>query len=208
VDGRVLLCVAVLGSWPELASADEKELEPRTALELDGQLGYGDGPHTGGVTAAAFARARWNWITAGCGMELSSAVFTSVLSASAVGGVTFPLGIARFDFLGEIGGHAYHGVGSNFLTDDPGAGAILPFAGVRAALLARIHRNGQGHRVWLGVSGAYGRDLARTTREYSYRRQGTDWFTGEPYDERVRTHVDIGQTRYSLLASMGVTLPL
>jgi hypothetical protein len=197
-----------MGAWPELATADERELEPRSALELEGQLGYADGDHTGGVTAAAFARARWRWITAGCGVELSSALFTSVASASAVGGVTIPLGILRFDLLGELGGRAYQGVGSNFLSDDPGAGAILPFAGVRAAWLARIHRSRQGNHVWLGVSGAYGRDLARTTREYSYRRQGTDWFTGEPYDERVQTRVDIGQTSYSLLASMGVTLPL
>jgi hypothetical protein len=177
-------------------------------LEIDGQMGWVDGQHSGGVDLGATARIRYHVLTAGMSLQGATLLFGSMASASAVGGLAIPIGFMRLDALAELGVNAYTSVGSNVLRNDPGAGATLPFVGARLSALARIHRAPNGASVWIGPALQYAEDIRSTTRTYTYRDQSQDWFTGESSDERVTDSVHIGQSRYSLLAVIGVTLPL
>ena len=104
--------------------------------------------------------------------------------------------------------NTYTNVGANFLNQDPGAGATLPFVGARTSLLVRILHNSRGLSVWLGPSVHYAADLYSTTRTYTYRNQHQDWFDGNYTDELVTRTVHLGQTRLSFLATMSISLPL
>lgn len=178
------------------------------ALDVEGQVGWVEGDQSGGVDLGATARVRYGVLTAGTSLQGATSVFGGLGIVSGVGGLSLPIGFIRFDALGEFGLNAYAGVRSNFLTHNPGAHATLPFAGARASLLARVFHNGQGRSVWLGPSIQYAKDLYFTTRTYTFRDQGEDWFNGEYYDKLITKTVRVGQTRISILATVAATIPL
>lgn len=116
------------------------------------------------------------------------------------------MGPLRIDTLADVGANAYANVGRGFFSDDPGAGDILPFAGARLAVLGCVHTTERA-RLWIGLSAAYAEDMYMRTHEYNYHSQGTDWFSAGHHDEQRTSSVDIGQSRISVLATTGVTLP-
>jgi hypothetical protein len=79
-----------------------------------------------------------------------------------------------------------------FQTDGSSRASIAPAAG----------------SVWLGPTFEYAEDLHSTTRSYSYREQGEGWFDGQQYDDRVTDRVRVGQSRVSIVATIGGTIPL
>jgi hypothetical protein len=208
---RVPLLAAALIVWGSRATHALPTSSVRSAplaLEVDGQLGWVDGQHSGGVDLGATARVRYHVLTVGLSLQGASVGFGSMASAGIVGGVAVPIGFLRLDALAELGLNAYAGVGSNFLRDDPGTGATLPFAGARAALLARLHQKANGASVWLGPAFHYAEDLRSTTSTYTYWDDSANWSTGESSDQWVTESARIGQARYSFLAVASVTLPL
>lgn len=199
--GVFILC----GARPALASA------PRArawALELDAQAGWVEGKHSGGAALGVTSRLRHGVLTAGGSLQGATILLGSMGSLSAVAGLSVPLGRVRLDALAEVGGNAYASVGSNFLSQDPGAGAVLPFVGARSAALLRIFRNARGVELWVGPSFQYANDVETTSRTYTYRRGGGGWLIGDDRDEVVTRTVDIGQARYSVLAVVTTTVPL
>jgi hypothetical protein len=177
------------------------------ALDVEGQAGWVQGAQSGGVALGGSARVRYGVLTGGGSLQGATTLFATMGSLSALGGLSLPVGLMRFDALGELGINAYSGVGGNFLRHDPGAHATLPFVGVRAQVLAYVFRNARGGSIWLGPSVQYAQDLSATLRTYSYRDQGTDWFSGENYDRQVTSTVRVGQSRISILVTVGATIP-
>jgi hypothetical protein len=113
-----------------------------SAIELQGFVGHIDGEHSGGFTLGATGRLRYSVLTAGVSVLGATQVLGSTMVASsALGGLTLPLGQIRLDALGEFGANSYSGVGSGFLSDDPGASATLPFAGARIGVLGRFSQD-------------------------------------------------------------------
>lgn len=205
---RAALLTAVFMLWgsrvAHAAAADPGPL----ALDVEGQVGWTQGAQSGGATLGGTARIRYGVLTGGVSLQGATTVFGAMGSLSALGGLSLPLGFMRFDALAEAGLDAYSGVGANFLTNSPGASATLPFAGARASLLACLHRTRRGGSVWLGPTFEYAKDLHSTTRTYTYRDQGEDWFDGDQYDNLVTESVRVGQSRVSILATIGGTIPL
>jgi hypothetical protein len=193
---------------PGRAAAQQPEREKVLAADLEGQLGWTQGRHSGGVTLGASGRLRYRVLTAGLALQNATIILGSVTTASALAGLTVPLGHhLRLDALGEVGLNAYDGVGSNFLSDDPGTAETLGFVGGRASLLARVHRGQRGTSLWLGISGSYAHDLTKVVRNYSYRSEGTGLIFGERYDYEQSKSVEIGQSRWALLVTGAVRLP-
>ena len=202
-----LLSAALVLCGTRIAFADPSGSTP-LALEIDNQLGWVQGQHSGGVDGGATVRLRYNVLTAGLGLQGATILFGSMGSASAVAGLSIPVEFVRLDALAEFGVNTYTNVGANFLNQDPGAGATLPFVGARTSLLVRILRNRRGLSVWLGPSVHYATDLYSTTHTYTYRDQHQDWFDNNYTDELVTRTVHIGQTRLSFLATMSISFPL
>lgn len=85
------------------------------------------------------------------------------------------------DLLGVFGGRHWSGVGTTFLSDDPGGSATLPFAGLRGGV--SIYVDPFVFSFWLGVDN----DLARRHVSYSYN--GGGWFGPSGRQQR---HADVG----------------
>jgi hypothetical protein len=200
-------CAALVLCGARIAHAASSS-SPPLALEIDNQLGWVQGQHSGGVDLGATVRLRYYVLTAGLSLQGATILFGSMGSASAVAGLSIPVEFVRLDALAELGVNAYADVGSNFMNQDPGTGATLPFVGFRTSLLARIAHNSRGLSVWVGPSVHYAKDLYSTTRTYTYRDQHQDWFDNNYTDELVTRTVHIGQSRVSLLATIGISLPL
>jgi hypothetical protein len=167
-----------------------------------------EGRHSGGLALGVTSRVRYGVLTAGGSLQGATILLGSMGSLSAVAGLSVPLGSVRLDVLAEVGGNAYAGVGSSFLSQDPGARALLPFVGARSAALLLVFRNARGVEVWVGPALQYANDLETTSRTYTYRRQGSGWLFGNDRDEVVTRTVDVGQARYSVLAVVTTTVPL
>ena len=82
----------------------------------------------------------------------------------------------RIDLLGAGGARAYWWA-FGVLNDDPGTGAVLPYAGGR--LQAMYLFGSQRNHFALGAMVAFDLDLTSVNRRYQY--QSTSWFSGEPY---------------------------
>jgi hypothetical protein len=82
-----------------------------------------------------------------------------------------------FELLGELGAHAYQGVGGSILGGDPGASGTLPYAGIRLAF-ASSHQPAEGRHIagLLRISLFARSDLSRGHAEYAYNSVG--FFTG------------------------------
>jgi hypothetical protein len=200
----LVFCLAFLGSRSALAEPGARPL----ALELEGHAGWMQGRHDGGVALGVTSRVRYGVLTAGGSLQGATTLLSGMGSLSAVAGLSAPLGILRWDALGEAGVNAYTGVGSNFLSGDPGVSAALPFVGARSSVLVRVLRNRRGVDLWVGPSFHYASDLGSTSRTYSYHSQGSDWIFGDARDEWVTRTVHVGQARYSVLAVVSITVPL
>jgi len=207
VRRAALLSAVFILRGSQIAHAAAPDSGP-LALDVEGQLGWLQGSHSGGVDLGATARLRYGILTAGASIQGATILFGSMGSVSGVAGLSLPVEFIRLDALAEFGLNAYSGVGSNFLSNDPGVRATLPFAGFRTSLLACVFRNARGGSVWLGPSVQYAKDLYSTTRTYTYRDQGESGFSGEYYDRLVTNTVRVGQSRFSILATVSTTIPL
>jgi hypothetical protein len=201
----LVIVVALITSTSRKAIAIDSPSR-RRAFEFEGQLGWTDGAQSGGLTGGTVGRLRYGVVTAGAGLQVATVAFTSMASVSTLAGLSLPVGSLRIDALSELGLNAYTGVGSNFLTDDPGASAVLPFLGGRASLLVRAFNTKRGD-IWVGLSTVYAQDLYARTSEYAYRSHGSDWFTGEYYDEQRSSSIEIGQSRFAMLLTTCASLP-
>jgi hypothetical protein len=191
----------------QLARAESKDSHP-LALDADVQLGWVQGKHSGGADAGITARLRYAFLALGLSGQAAHALLGSMASASVVAGVSIPVGFIRFDGLGELGLNTYSSVGAELLGNDPGAGGTLPFAGGRAAVLARVFQSHGGTSLWVGPAVQYATDLRHATVTYTYRDQGQDWFSGDEYDNLVTNSVRLGQSRVSVLMTVNLRLPL
>ena len=168
------------------------------------QHGYGwtQGEHSGGLTADALALVHWNVLRLGATGQFATFLGTGESALGAIAGLGFgdPLQVA---VLGEAGMHHYSGVGSGFLSEDPGADGALPFAGGKLLMGYRLTR---GRRVNVAlVSGfSLNRDLHTLTRHYHYTEIG--WLSGNTYD--AEETVVIGQTQWTLTLGAAVTWSL
>lgn len=178
------------------------------AADVEGQVGWIAGQHSGGVATGMTGRARYGVLGVGASWQTATTLLQTMGSASLLAGVSLPIGRLRLEAWGEAGWNAYTGVGSNFLADDPGAKALLPFAGGRSTASWRFFKNRRGVEIWAGPSFQYARDLLVVDRTYSFESTGTDWFSGEPYDRLETRTVAVGQTRYSFLATLSASVPL
>lgn len=179
------------------------------ALELDGRCGWIDGRHSGGVAVGTTGRVRYAVLTAGLSLQGATILFGSMGSTSGVGGLSIPLGFIRLDALAEFGINGYTGVGSNFLNGDPGTNAILSFAGTRTAVLVRVLRTRQGENVWLGPQIQYAKDLDSITRTYTFIRDDSFGPLAATISRPSGSHtVNIGQSSWSYLLVVGVTMPI
>lgn len=202
-----LLIAALVLCRTRMAHAGSSSSAP-FALEIDNQGGWVQGQHSGGVDAGSTVRLRYHVLTTGLSLQGATVLLGSMGAASAVTGLSIPVEFLRLDALAELGVNAYAAVGANFMNQDPGTGATLPFAGMRTSLLARVVYNSQGLGVWIGPSIQYAKDLRSITRTYSFRDQHQDWFDNNYTDELVTRTVHIGQSRLSFLATVGISLPL
>lgn len=202
-----LVTAALLVGYSPVAHAAASGSSP-FALELDQQLGWLEGQHSGGIDAGVTVRLRYSVLTAGLNLQGATTLLNSMGVVGTVAGLSVPLEFLRLDTFAALGFNGYTRVGANFLSDDPGAGAVLPFAGVHSALLARVVRNGRGITVWVGPCIEYAKDLSSTARTYTYREQHQDWFDGSYTDELVTRTVHIGQTRFSVLLTTSISFPL
>jgi len=99
--------------------------------------------------------------------------------------------------LGDSGVHSYTGVGAGFLSDDPGAGGTVPYAGARTEIGYIFYR---GKRSAFGITTAFyaNTDLSSIRRKYTYTEH--DWLFDDSSFTQRATHT-IGQTQ--LAASVG-----
>jgi hypothetical protein len=96
----------------------------------------------------------------------------------------------RFDAFGAVGVHDYSGVGSELFSSDPGASAVVPFAGARV-MVSYVFGKGPGH-FELGLLGLAEDDLTRETESYDYTETDS-FFGGANYPEHA-THT-VGTSR-------------
>src|SRR5512145_2263000 len=201
-----LVAILALGSTRTVLAQSTSVSSLR--LDVEGHLGWTEGQHNGGLTLGITPHIRYKLLTAGVDLKGATIILNSMGSFSAVAGLAIPLEFVRLDAMAELGLSSYAAAGSNFLNNDPGASATLPFAGGRASLLIRVYHTPRGEDVWIGPSIDYAKDLRSTTRTYTYRYQGEDWFNGGYDDYSTTRTVRIGQSRLSYLLTIGVTLPL
>jgi hypothetical protein len=187
-----------------VARADTASLD-EFAFELDTHLGWIEGQHSGGPAFALTPRVRYFPFTLGASAQGATVLIDSMGSLSAVGGLCLPLGPLRWDALAELGYNGYEDVGSGLLSDDPGASAVVPFAGARIGLLAPLPASRDGISAWIGISIHYAEDLRSETRTYTYIN--SPWFSlwADPDQEITRT-VRMGQSRLSMLVAVTVAL--
>ena len=98
---------------------------------------------------------------------------------------------------------AYHAEDAGLFSEDPGTGAALACAGVRAGVGYRFASR-HSARFIAGVFASYEADLARVTRRYQYLEDS--WFSSEP-SVREQSY-RFGDRRLALGASIGVAADL
>ncbi|MGC4065097.1 MAG: hypothetical protein QM784_10720 [Polyangiaceae bacterium] len=175
-------------------------------FDLESPLGWTQGRHSGGVTFGVSGRARYEIFAAGVSLQAATIVLGSMGSASAIAGLSIPLDFVRVDMLAELGLNSYGQVGANFLTEDPGTSATLPFAGVRPALLFRVLHSNRDVDVWVGPSVHYAKDFHSVRRTYTYYDDSPSWFGVASEGHWDTRSVRIGQSRLCYLLTVGVTL--
>jgi hypothetical protein len=154
----------------------------------------------GGFMTGATVLARRDSIALGGTLEGSLGLGTRVGIAATAGWSYRAASGWGFDLLGAAGMHRYDGVGQALiLSNDPGIGATLPFAGLRAR---GVYVFGSGPRHFqLGVAATVDHDLSSVTRTYTY--QEADWLTGGTHDATA-THT-VGFTTVGAMVDLGMT---
>lgn len=184
------------------ANAAETPDTPSTTdseLQWSGQLGAVGGEGYGGALIGTTLLARSGVFAFGGTMEASGA-FASRFGLSGLAGIAGRTeGGTGGELLGTLGMHHYNGVGRGILSDDPGASATLPFAGVRVRASQRL-----GRRFLLGLAATLEQDLYRERRVYSYT--STPWLdfgnSGPTTETKTRM---LGFTTVGVMFDVGAT---
>lgn len=188
--------LVLLSCWVSAAHADPFRISVQKGT------GWTQGEHSGGLTFEGIALLHWSVLRLGATGQLATALYNNESALSAVTGVGFgdPLQVS---LLAEAGMHHYSGVGSGFMSDDPGADGGLPFAGGRLLLDYRVTH---GRRVNLALTGGFAlnRDLHTLTRHYHYTE--SSWFSDETYS--AEETVALGQTQSTITLGATVTWSL
>jgi hypothetical protein len=197
----IVSCLLALN--PRTAGADPSPL-PASSADLDANVGFSGGGHSGGPTFGVLARLRHTVLTGGVGLQLTLDRYNSIGTPSTLAGLSLPFGPVRFDALGEFGANAYFPAGTSGESDR--ATVVLPFLGGRVAILGRVV-DSQRNSVWMGVSALYARDLYTTTTDITYHAYEADSPSDVPLFSYSST-VELGQSRLGMFAVAGLTLPL
>lgn len=95
-----LLCAALVLCSTRMANAGSSSSAP-FALEIDNQVGWVQGRHSGGVDAGSTVRFRYHVLTAGLSLQGATILLGSMGAASVVAGLSIPVEFLRFDALAE-----------------------------------------------------------------------------------------------------------
>ena len=162
--------------------------------------GYDDvEKNSGGFNLGGSALYRHGYFIGGGLVEHGSALFDYQYTAVApVLGIAMPVPAwARVELLMTAGAHVYDGIGKGFiLSNDPGASATVPFAGLRG--YAGVPLGGKAFAFTAGVGGWVESDVFRPNVTYTFRES---LFT--PHDETVTRSV--GTSRAGLALLLGGT---
>lgn len=170
---------------------------------MDVTVGGGVGAMTEGVLFEASCLVRLHFIDLGVDVG-GGGLFMGLASAGALAGVGFRTrsGV-RFDLLGNAGVHSYSGWGGNFLSDDPGASATLPYAGGKVRL-SYVFGHRKGH---FTLGGEFGMDTDLGRKRVQYDYQETDFL----FDDATSIqHGDqtVGGTRTTFLVLLAGTIDI
>jgi hypothetical protein len=183
---------------PSLAHAGEAEPSPApssSASDVRAAAGFGffAAPVGAGIALDASLLGRRDFLEGGAVVDLGAGIGMSYASVSAAAGLGLaPSAAWRIDLLGQLGADAYAGYGSGLLSSDPGASAVVPFAGAR---LGAAHR----WRVFeFGFQSSVASDVAHQHASYSYVDNG---FLGSGTTQTA-SH-DVGTTRYAAVVTFG-----
>ena len=143
---------------------------------------------------------RWQVLAAGIGGEWKTVLLSNAADAYGSLGLSIPVWNFRFDALGCYGWRYYGDWGTRLLSSDPGASAVLPFAGVRLRATYDLRPN-KRVTVRLGFVFGYDNDLTRRHVDYTYVEQ--DWLID---NNRYQTtgHQDIGASYRTFGLTAGV----
>jgi len=162
-------------------------------------VGWTGGSHSGGLTLDGAALIGFHFVEVGASAQFATHIFGTMTVISALAGLGLALDRVRLGLWAECGGEFYRGVGSNFLTEDRGISALVPFVGGRASIAVRIAKIRTRASIWLGLTGIHGADLTSVRKTSVYTNDDNDV---------VRNQHSAGQTRWALLASVSASLDL
>jgi hypothetical protein len=172
----------------------------------DVQLGVHGGVYTAddpGAILGIHARYRMGLFEVGGFGEVGSQFIGHYVGLGATAGLAWRTSFGlRLAAGGAFGLHGYQDVGAGFLSSDPGADGITPFAGARVGA-SYVFGRGENH-LELGMMGLYDGDLIRRTVTTQYMEES--WFSGEQY-ETTSTHT-VGTDRFGALVTVGWTRDL
>lgn len=188
----------------DLAAVDAPASSPPSApsdLALSGYVGGFGSNAGGGPMVGAAATWRTGVLQFGFAADAGSAILDySYFGYGAAAGIGLRSRSGwQFDALVVGGIHHYEGFGRGFLTDDPGARATLPFAGLRAGP-GFAFGSGSTHFV-IGVLGFAETDLASRVVAYEYHEDG--WLT-ESYAQQSSTRT-VWTGRAGLALQLGIS---
>lgn len=185
---------------PDRTPADDGVSAPADAM-TQVHIDVSSGVSTLGLQVGALALVRADLFEIGPSFDASG-----FLSSKTGGGLAMGLGSRGrevhsfgWDMLGEVGMHHHH-VAKGLLSDDPGASATIPYAGLRLGVswaLGGPHAHVRGrHGIWL-----YGNvDLSSVTKQYAY--QETGWLS-DTSRQATGTTVVGGGTLFGLSYTIG-----
>lgn len=202
------MCVGALaGLCLMLASASGRANTDKLTLHLRIGSGWAEGSNAGGVLFDTTALGAYEFLRAGIAAQCATTLVTGTLGLGGTTGVGMELDRVQVTLLGEGGLHAYGGVGSSFLSDDPGASATLGYAGGRFALGYRVG-GWRDANVAITTFGFWNRDLKTVERSYAYEiPASTGWLSGDYYPAETghATHT-VGPSQWGL--GLGASMEL
>ena len=202
--GLWLASSATAVAQPLTVQAAAAEPAPEYALDLllAVQLTYYDSRdmEDAGLLGCT-AELRHSILVAGAALNMGGSLPDStVFNASLLGGLAWQTDLGlRFDLMGTFGADLYRARDWSFFerTGDPGATAVLAFAGARAGGWYRFASRGHRH-FSVGAFASYEENLEHVTRRYSYPRQ----------DDRIDTEHAFGDRRLAIALTFAVNFDL
>ncbi len=169
----------------------------------DVTVGLGVGAMTEGALVETSVLVRLHHIDLGFDAG-GGGLFIGLASVGALAGVGFrsPSGV-RFDLLANAGVRSYSGWGGNFLSDDPGASATLPYAGGKFRL-SYLFGHRKGHFT-LGGEFGVDTDLGRKRVQYDYQETDFLFDDGTSIQHGDQT---VGGTRATFVVLLGGTIDM